>query len=196
MSDFGKAFRAARASGKSVFAFGGKSYNTKLKSDSPAAKAVAAKKVPTPTPRPSNTPAPDVASKTTDKVSAPASTPAAPTVVAKAAPNNAPTVKQRGIPQDQRTPGVASQVAKAVQQSTSDFRDAAQAADKSLGQDASAPNTDKTATASITKPVDNRIQKAVDAATTKIAAKTAPAAPTAKVDPKKVIRGRNGLPMK
>jgi hypothetical protein len=196
MSDFGNAFRAARASGKKVFSWNGKSYNTKLKSDSQAAKAVAAKKVPTPTPRPDNTPKPDVASKTTDKVSAPASTPAAPAVVAKAAPNNAPTAKQRGIPQDQRTPGVVSQVAKAVQQSTSDFRDAAQAADKSLGQDATQPGTDPTATASTAKPVDNRIQKAVDAATTKVTAKTAPAAPAAKVDPKKVIRGRNGLPMK
>ena len=185
MSEFSKAFRAARASGKKVFSWNGKSYNTKLKADSPAAK-----KVPTPTPRPNTTPTPDVASRTTDKVSAPA---------AKAEPANAPTVKQRGLPQSERTSGVVSQVVKAIQQSTSDFRDAAQATDKSLGKDASAPATDKTVTASTSKAVENRLQKAVDSATSKVAAKSASAKTTSaadKPDPKKVIRGRNGLPIK
>lgn len=35
MSDFGKAFRAARAAGKDTFKWNGSSYNTKLASDTP-----------------------------------------------------------------------------------------------------------------------------------------------------------------
>ncbi len=58
MSEFGKAFRAARASGKKVFTWNGKSYTTKLKSEAGSSKTPASvknpKNVPTPTPRPSD----------------------------------------------------------------------------------------------------------------------------------------------
>ncbi|MBN9138632.1 MAG: hypothetical protein J0I92_21620 [Phyllobacterium sp.] len=48
MSAFGKAFAAARRSGKSTFSFGGKSYNTKVAATTP-------KKGPVPTARPDAT---------------------------------------------------------------------------------------------------------------------------------------------
>lgn len=48
VSNFGKAFRAAREAGKKEFTFGGKSYNTKIKEDAPAKKdAAPAKDKPT-----------------------------------------------------------------------------------------------------------------------------------------------------
>ncbi|TCR92582.1 hypothetical protein [Rhizobium sp. BK376] len=68
MSDFGNAFKAARASGKKVFTWNGKSYTTKLKSETTAK---APKNVPTPTPKPDNTPPGD---KTKDDTLQPSST--------------------------------------------------------------------------------------------------------------------------
>lgn len=58
-SKFGKAFAAARKSGKKEFSFGGKSYNTKVKEDGPA-------NVPTPKARPVGAKASASASKPTE----------------------------------------------------------------------------------------------------------------------------------
>lgn len=54
MTSFNTAFAQARKSGKKVFSWNGKSYNTKLASSGSKSK-VASKKVPVPTPRPSGT---------------------------------------------------------------------------------------------------------------------------------------------
>lgn len=81
MTNFEKAFAAARKAGKANFTFGGKSYNTKLKADAPKSMAPKARPAPVvgPKARPSNSEA-DY-NKRRDAAKAAVATKVAPTAV-------------------------------------------------------------------------------------------------------------------